>query len=80
MEHKFIQIANDLYDELVKIPSLRGEVVIDDRTKFTVGRRIYEAERIGYPYIIVIGKSVGLYIIDYLKVFHGKRSSYKLIT
>lgn len=56
MAEKFFELGHTIYDELVNIPHLRGEVVIDDRTKLTVGRRLYEAERIGYPYVVVIGK------------------------
>ncbi|CAC5418157.1 PARS [Mytilus coruscus] len=57
MEEKFMELANNLYDELVTVPNLRGEVVIDDRTRFTVGNRLTQANRLGYPYVVVIGKS-----------------------
>jgi prolyl-tRNA synthetase len=51
MAERFFELGHTIYDELVNIPHLRGEVVIDDRTKLTVGRRLNEAERIGYPYV-----------------------------
>ncbi|XP_071166560.1 probable proline--tRNA ligase, mitochondrial isoform X1 [Mytilus edulis] len=57
MEDKFMELSNKLYDEIVAVPNLRGEVVIDDRTKFTVGNRLSQANRLGYPYVVVIGKS-----------------------
>jgi prolyl-tRNA synthetase len=60
MAERFFELGHTIYDELVNIPHLRGEVVIDDRTKLTVGRRLNEAERIGYPYVVVIGKRVSL--------------------
>lgn len=32
--------------------------MIDDRTNFTIGKRVQEASGIGIPYVIVIGKHV----------------------
>jgi len=32
------------------------DVILDDRTNFTIGKRFKFARAIGYPYIIVIGK------------------------
>ena len=40
------------------MPHMAGEVVIDDRIKYSIGRRVYEASRLGYPYIIILGKKV----------------------
>ncbi|KAG9350925.1 hypothetical protein JZ751_024814 [Albula glossodonta] len=39
------------------IPGLRGEVVLDDRTQLTIGRRLKDAGCLGYPYVIVVGRS-----------------------
>ena len=38
-------------------------MVIDDRIKSTVGYRIRQAEEQGYPYIVVVGRKVGIYNI-----------------
>lgn len=35
--------------------SLKSEVVIDDRTTMTIGRRLKDAQKLGIPYVIVIG-------------------------
>ncbi|XP_019125553.2 putative proline--tRNA ligase, mitochondrial [Larimichthys crocea] len=35
---------------------LRGEVVLDDRTQATIGKRLKDANRLGYPYVIVVGQ------------------------
>ncbi|CAI9725144.1 probable proline--tRNA ligase, mitochondrial [Octopus vulgaris] len=49
-------LAVSLSDQLTSRPHINGEVVIDDRLQMTVGRRLYEAKRIGYPYIVIVGK------------------------
>ncbi len=54
----FFQLAEDLSDQLNSMPGLTGEVVIDDRTQMTVGKRLYEARRLGYPHVVIIGKKV----------------------
>lgn len=46
----------DFYRLLEAIPALHHDIVIDDRTTYTIGKRLMEAKLTGYPYIIVIGK------------------------
>lgn len=38
------------------LPRLRGEVVLDDRTQMTIGKRLKDANRLGYPYVVVVGQ------------------------
>ncbi|XP_077439720.1 putative proline--tRNA ligase, mitochondrial [Vanacampus margaritifer] len=38
------------------LPHLKGEVVLDDRAQMTIGKRLKDASRLGYPYVIVVGK------------------------
>lgn len=38
------------------LPHLRGEVVLDDRTQMTIGKRLKDASKLGYPYVIVVGQ------------------------
>lgn len=33
------------------------DVIIDDRVDQTIGRRLFDAKRTGYPYVIIIGKN-----------------------
>lgn len=55
--------ANDvsvLAEELVHtlgeaVPCLRGEVVLDDRTQMSIGKRLKDASRLGYPYVVIVG-------------------------
>ncbi|XP_077981515.1 putative proline--tRNA ligase, mitochondrial [Glandiceps talaboti] len=56
-EEKAQPIAEKLYDSLVThVPSLRNEILLDDRSHMTIGRRLKEAKSLGYPYIVVVGK------------------------
>ncbi|XP_068445990.1 probable proline--tRNA ligase, mitochondrial [Clinocottus analis] len=55
-----VEDAAVLAEELVHTlgetrPHLRGEVVLDDRTQMTIGKRLKDASRLGYPYVIVVG-------------------------
>ncbi|XP_034035464.1 probable proline--tRNA ligase, mitochondrial [Thalassophryne amazonica] len=48
------EVINTLQD---KLPGLRDEVILDDRTHMTIGKRLKDANRLGYPYVIAIGQS-----------------------
>ncbi|XP_042190914.1 probable proline--tRNA ligase, mitochondrial [Callorhinchus milii] len=52
-------LSESLYDTLVDAaPQLRGEVILDDRSHLTVGKRLKDAKRLGYPYVIIAGKRI----------------------
>ena len=55
---KTFEAAELLYDSLTSHPSLRNEVVIDDRTKISIGGRVKLAKQGGYPFAIAAGKKV----------------------
>lgn len=38
------------------LPCFKGEVVLDDRTNMTIGKRLKDAKRLGYPYVVVVGQ------------------------
>ncbi|XP_036378297.1 probable proline--tRNA ligase, mitochondrial [Megalops cyprinoides] len=51
-------VAEELCHSLGEsLQNLKGEVVLDDRTQLTIGKRLKDAIRLGYPYVIVVGKS-----------------------
>ncbi|XP_052256707.1 probable proline--tRNA ligase, mitochondrial isoform X2 [Dreissena polymorpha] len=52
----FDMLSDELYDRLTNLPNLRDEVVIDDRTDKTVGKRKFEADAQGYPYVVIVGR------------------------
>ncbi|XP_072295245.1 probable proline--tRNA ligase, mitochondrial [Eucyclogobius newberryi] len=50
-------MAEDIAHGLGALPCLRGEVVLDDRTHMTIGKRLKDAKRLGYPYVVVVGQA-----------------------
>lgn len=38
------------------LPHLKGEVVLDDRTNLTIGKRLKDVRRLGYPFVVVVGQ------------------------
>ncbi|KAM8930416.1 putative proline--tRNA ligase, mitochondrial [Pelodytes ibericus] len=52
-----ILAAETLYDDVIhSISYMRDEIVLDDRNHMTIGKRVKEAEMMGYPFIIVVGR------------------------
>ncbi|XP_068250561.1 probable proline--tRNA ligase, mitochondrial [Palaemon carinicauda] len=45
-----------LTDTIGSIKSFQDDIIIDDRDTFTIGKRVMEAKKTGYPFIIVVGK------------------------
>ncbi|CAH0553947.1 unnamed protein product [Brassicogethes aeneus] len=50
-------LSEKLYTAIENLPNLKDNILIDDRISLTIGRRFLEAKRIGYRFIIVIGKT-----------------------
>uniref|UniRef100_A0A182QU97 Probable proline--tRNA ligase, mitochondrial n=1 Tax=Anopheles farauti TaxID=69004 RepID=A0A182QU97_9DIPT len=44
-----------LYHDLQKISNCQGEIIVDDRTQLTIGKRLVDARKMGYPLIVVVG-------------------------
>lgn len=50
-------LAEDIAHSLGEtLPRLKGEVVLDDRTHMTIGKRLKDAKILGYPYVVVVGQ------------------------
>ncbi|NXW49399.1 SYPM protein, partial [Nyctiprogne leucopyga] len=48
-----------LYDNLTEVlPRFAGDSVLDDRTQLTIGKRLKDANKLGYPYVVIAGKRV----------------------
>ncbi|NXM28058.1 SYPM protein, partial [Oxyruncus cristatus] len=46
-----------VYDHLAEaLPHLAGDSVLDDRTQLTIGKRLKDANKLGYPYVVIAGK------------------------
>lgn len=39
------------------LPNFQDDVITDDRDKLTIGKRVMEAKKTGYPIIIIVGKN-----------------------
>lgn len=50
--------AESLCLSLCKIEWLKSNIIVDDRTNLTIGKRVQEVSAIGIPYIVVVGSSV----------------------
>lgn len=47
------ELTGHLYDHITEaVPQLRGEVLLDDRTHLTIGYRLKDANKFGYPFVI----------------------------
>ncbi|XP_026869363.1 probable proline--tRNA ligase, mitochondrial [Electrophorus electricus] len=52
-----IHMAEELAHHLGNcFPNLKGDVILDDRTQLTIGKRLKDAGRLGYPYVVVVGQ------------------------
>ncbi|KAK2495457.1 hypothetical protein MC885_002641 [Smutsia gigantea] len=51
------ELVGHLYDHITEVvPQLRGEVLLDDRTQLTIGNRLKDANKFGYPFVIIAGR------------------------
>ncbi|XP_055610124.1 probable proline--tRNA ligase, mitochondrial isoform X2 [Uranotaenia lowii] len=44
-----------MYDALTTIPNLQPDIVVDDRPNMTIGKRLVDAKKTGFPIAVVIG-------------------------
>ncbi|KAM5248923.1 putative proline--tRNA ligase, mitochondrial [Ctenodactylus gundi] len=51
------ELTEHLYDHIVEaVPPLQGEVLLDDRTHLSIGNRLKDANKFGYPFVIISSK------------------------
>ncbi|KAM4806141.1 putative proline--tRNA ligase, mitochondrial isoform X1 [Urocitellus parryii] len=56
-EEAAAELMGHLYDHITEaLPQLHGEVLLDDRTHLTIGNRLKDANKLGYPFVIIAGK------------------------
>ncbi|XP_029474027.1 probable proline--tRNA ligase, mitochondrial [Rhinatrema bivittatum] len=56
-EESAIVLTDALYDDLAEaVPQVEGDMLLDDRTHLTIGKRLKDANKLGYPYVIIAGK------------------------
>jgi len=54
---KTLEIAEQLASHLSSVHSLHGDVVMDDRHKLSIARRLHAANAVGYPWAVIVGNS-----------------------
>ncbi|NWR82669.1 SYPM protein, partial [Furnarius figulus] len=58
-EEEGVARLEQVYDGLTEaLPHLAGDTVLDDRTQLTIGKRLKDANKLGYPYVVIAGKRV----------------------
>nr|XP_013031601.2 probable proline--tRNA ligase, mitochondrial [Anser cygnoides] len=58
-EEQGAALLERIYDDFVEAhPHLAGDAVLDDRTQMTIGKRLKDAKKLGYPYVVIAGKRV----------------------
>lgn len=55
-EHVSQNNLSVLYNHLTEIYG--DDVVVDDRTHMTIGKRFIEAKKLGFPFVIIMGKKI----------------------
>lgn len=51
-----VEAAENVYDVVQKALNAKADVILDDRTETTLGFKMKDAELIGYPWMVVVGK------------------------
>nr|CAD7567633.1 unnamed protein product [Timema californicum] len=55
-ESSVSHLSEHLYESLHSSTPFEDDVLVDDRSQWTIGRRLFEAKKTGYPFIVVVGK------------------------
>ncbi|XP_071799347.1 probable proline--tRNA ligase, mitochondrial [Asterias amurensis] len=56
-EEAAIPLADELCNDIGHtFPRLQDELLLDDRDHMTIGRRLTDAKKLGYPYVIILAK------------------------
>ncbi|KAK2724308.1 probable proline--tRNA ligase, mitochondrial isoform X2 [Artemia franciscana] len=56
-EEAATSFVDDIEKRLSKSKEYNGDILIDDRTNLTIGKRFMEAKKTGYPFIVIVGKN-----------------------
>lgn len=49
------EMVRQLYEQLSQVAGLQGNILVDDRSQLTIGKRMMMAKRMGYPAVVVVG-------------------------
>lgn len=53
---KVKEMLETLTQQLMSMGEMNKDLIVDDRTNLTIGKRLLEARKMGYPFIVVIGE------------------------
>ncbi|XP_006258653.3 probable proline--tRNA ligase, mitochondrial [Alligator mississippiensis] len=54
-----VALMESLYDDIADgVPQVKGDLILDDRVHWTIGKRLKDANILGYPYVVIAGKKV----------------------
>ncbi|XP_015281723.1 PREDICTED: probable proline--tRNA ligase, mitochondrial [Gekko japonicus] len=57
-EEEATVLLEGLYDCVAEaVPQLKEDIVLDDRIHLTIGKRLKDVKKLGYPYVIIGGKA-----------------------
>jgi prolyl-tRNA synthetase len=73
-ENSVKHIPAELYHSLESNKSLKDDIVIDDRNQFTIGKRLRDAQKLGIPFVVVVGAKASE-PEHTLEVFHSNSGS-----
>ena len=68
-----------LYDQLDSRKEFQNDVIIDDRSNLTVGKKLKEAKQTGYSNIILFGKDCVCEHNPVVELHRGKEEMVKLL-
>lgn len=56
------------------------DVIFDDRTQLTIGRRMMDSKRTGYPYVVVVGRCAmqDTPLFEFYEINEGRRQDISL--
>jgi len=55
-ENASLNNLNTLYNHFTEI--FGDDIIVDDRTHMTIGKRFIEAKKLGFPFVVVMGKKI----------------------
>lgn len=78
-EESSLPLANFVATEINTWRNYHQDVILDDRTSLTIGKKLIEAKQVGYPYIVIVGKKA-IEQVPKLELIDLNRNEQKVLT
>lgn len=72
--------VHQLNSEISKLKGIGSELVVDDRTGLTIGKRLMDAKKTGYPVVVVIGPKAASEGSEQFEVHNQIEESQKMLS